>query len=165
MELSSQINIQSSAPVVYAGFWIRFLAMLIDGIIISFVQGIFLIPLIIIFGISGFFEDPEHVSEGALFAAIGSYIFFGLFFYLAIWLYYALMESSSYGATLGKLALGLRVTDMIGNRMSFGRASGRYFGKIVSGLILNIGYIIAAFTDKKQALHDIMAGCLVIRKI
>jgi uncharacterized RDD family membrane protein YckC len=82
---------------------------------------------------------------------------------VAGWLYFALMESSAKGATLGKMALGLRVTDLSGNRISFGRATGRYFGKIVSGMIFSIGYIMAGFTQQKQALHDIMAGCLVVR--
>ena len=72
------------------------------------------------------------------------------------------MEASSKKATLGKMALGLIVTDVNGVRLSFGRASGRYFGKILSGLILNIGFIMAAFTEKKQALHDILAGTLVL---
>ena len=74
------------------------------------------------------------------------------------------MESSSKQATLGKLALGIVVTDLSGNRISFGRATGRYFGKIVSGMIMCIGYIMAGFTERKQALHDIMASCLVILK-
>ena len=72
------------------------------------------------------------------------------------------MESSSKQGTVGKMILNLRVVDMLGNRISFGRATGRFFGKILSGLILNIGYIMAAFTEKKQALHDMLAGCLVI---
>jgi len=80
------------------------------------------------------------------------------------WLYYALMESSKNQGTLGKMALGLKVTDMEGNRVSFGRATGRYFGKIISGMIMMIGYILAGLTEKKQALHDIMASCLVVKK-
>ena len=80
------------------------------------------------------------------------------------WLYFALMESSSKQATLGKMMIGVIVTDTDGNRISFGRASGRFFGKIVSWITLLIGYRMAAFTKRKQALHDIMAGCLVIRK-
>ena len=72
------------------------------------------------------------------------------------------MESSSKQATLGKLALGIVVTDLNGNRISFGRATGRYFGKIVSGMIFAIGYIMAGITERKQALHDIMASCLVV---
>jgi uncharacterized RDD family membrane protein YckC len=80
------------------------------------------------------------------------------------WLYFAAMESSSKQATLGKMAVGLYVTDMDGNRISFGRATGRYFGRIISGLILCIGYFMAGFTEKKQTLHDMMAGCLVLSK-
>ena len=74
------------------------------------------------------------------------------------------MESSRFQGTLGKLAVQIKVTDLDGNRISFGRATGRHFGKIVSGMILMIGYIMVAFTERKQGLHDIMAGCLVVRK-
>lgn len=80
------------------------------------------------------------------------------------WLYSAVMESSPAQATLGKMAMGIKVTDLDGRPISFGRATGRHFGKIISGLLLLIGYIMAAFTERKQALHDIMAGCLVVRK-
>jgi uncharacterized RDD family membrane protein YckC len=72
------------------------------------------------------------------------------------------MESSSRQATVGKIALGLRVTDLNGERITFLRATGRYFGKIISGMILYIGFIMAAFTEKRQALHDLMAECLVV---
>jgi uncharacterized RDD family membrane protein YckC len=81
------------------------------------------------------------------------------------WLYYSLLESSAWQATLGKKALGLEVTDLDGNRISFGRATGRFFAKFISWMILFIGYIMAGFTEKKQALHDILAGTLVIRKL
>ncbi|MGC1597749.1 MAG: RDD family protein, partial [Candidatus Acidiferrales bacterium] len=80
-------------------------------------------------------------------------------------LYYAWMESSQYQGTLGKMALGLTVTDLQGRRVTFARASGRFFAKIITGLIpLAIGYIMAGFTEKKQALHDMIASCLVLRK-
>ena len=79
------------------------------------------------------------------------------------WLYFALMESSARGATVGKLILGLRVVDDQGARISFLRATGRFFAKIISGIILLIGYIMAAFTDRKRALHDIIAGTLVVK--
>ena len=79
------------------------------------------------------------------------------------WLYFALMESSANQATLGKMAIGIKVTDMSGRRIGFGQATGRYFGKILSSMILLIGYIMAAFTEKKQALHDMLAGCLVVK--
>jgi uncharacterized RDD family membrane protein YckC len=80
------------------------------------------------------------------------------------WLYFALMESSSKQGTLGKMALSIMVTDVNGNRITFGRATGRYFGKFLSGLILYIGYIMVAFTEKKQGLHDMIAGTLVVNK-
>ena len=83
---------------------------------------------------------------------------------IAGWLYYALMESSSKQGTIGKQVMGIRVTDLEGNQISFGRASGRYFGKILSALILAIGYLMMLFTQKKQTLHDLMAGCMVVKK-
>jgi uncharacterized RDD family membrane protein YckC len=82
---------------------------------------------------------------------------------LVNWIYEAGMESSSRQATLGKMALGLKVTDIWGKRISFARATGRHFAKYLSGAILMIGYIMAAFTARKQALHDILAETLVPR--
>jgi len=81
------------------------------------------------------------------------------------WIYYAALESSVWQATIGKKVLGLTVTDLAGNRITFGRASGRFFGMLLSGFILGIGFLMAGFTERKQALHDMIAGCLVIRKI
>jgi uncharacterized RDD family membrane protein YckC len=160
---------QLQTAVMYGGFWLRFVAYIIDGLILSFAQGILLIPVFLILGLigytEGFFEDPDRLSDATAFAMIGFWIFFGLISMAIMWLYFALFESSDKQATPGKLALGLRVTDMYGNKITFGRATGRYFGKIFSGLILNIGYIMAGFTEKKQALHDIIAGCLVVRKL
>jgi len=80
------------------------------------------------------------------------------------WVYFAIMESSSTQGTLGKMALGIKVTDLEGSRVGFGKATGRHFGKIISALILLIGFIMVAFTQKKQGLHDMMAGCLVVNK-
>ena len=84
-------------------------------------------------------------------------------FLCAGWIYEAAMESSSKQATLGKMALRLKVTDEHGSRISFARASARYFSKILSRMILMIGYIMAGFTARKQALHDMIAGTLVVR--
>jgi uncharacterized RDD family membrane protein YckC len=83
---------------------------------------------------------------------------------LLTWAYYSGMESSPLQATIGKLVVGIYVTDLQGQRISFGRATGRWFGKIISGAILLIGYLMAGFTEKKQALHDMMARCLVLMK-
>ncbi|MCD4769814.1 MAG: RDD family protein, partial [Bacteroidales bacterium] len=148
--------------------WLRFVAYIIDDLIMGFVGFIVSLPFIggIIFSAIGIGEHADFDEKTALGVAgiIGSVV--GLVIVIAVmgWLYFALMESSKTQATLGKMALSLKVTDMEGNPISFGRATGRYFGKIISGMILYIGYILAGLTEKKQALHDMMAGCLVIRK-
>jgi uncharacterized RDD family membrane protein YckC len=78
--------------------------------------------------------------------------------------YFAWFESSKYQATLGKMALGIIVTDLKGQRMSFWRALGRNAGKVISHLLFNIGFILAGITPKKQALHDMLADSLVVMK-
>lgn len=83
---------------------------------------------------------------------------------VGVWLYFALQESSERQATIGKRAVGIYVTDLQGRRIAFGQATGRYFSKILSGLILDIGYIMVAFTEKKQGLHDMIASTLVMRR-
>jgi uncharacterized RDD family membrane protein YckC len=130
---------------MYAGFWRRLAAYLIDSILVSIVGGIL---LAILAGIGG---DGGAVI-GYLIWIVGSFV------------YYAVMESSEYQATVGKIALGIQVTDMNGNRVTFGRALGRNLAKILSALILYIGFIMAAFTARKQALHDIIANTLVVKK-
>lgn len=153
--------------VLPAGFWKRFLAYTIDGVILWIVSVVLFVPLLGLIGLGALgsynMEDLSS-STGLVIALISGYLVTILAIIIAGWLYYALMESSSKGATLGKMALGIRVTDMYGNRISFARASGRYFGKILSTLIFYIGFIMAAFTQQKQALHDILAGCLVVSK-
>jgi len=148
-------------PVLYAGFWRRFVAMIIDGLVFM--------PLILIVvltsGLLGIAMQPRVDLEGLA----GAFFTFGVIIFMCLlfvgnWLYHTAMESSHYQATLGKKALGIIVTDMNGNRISFARANGRFFGKWVSGMIMNIGYLMAAFTEKKQALHDLLAGCLVVMK-
>ena len=77
------------------------------------------------------------------------------------WLYYTLMESSAKQATLGKMACGLVVVDVHGRRISFGRATGRYFAKIISGLVCCIGYIVIGSDERKRGWHDSIAKTLV----
>lgn len=79
------------------------------------------------------------------------------------WLYEALLTSSRWQGTLGKKLLNLRVTDLAGNPVSFGRATARYFGKILSGMTMYIGFIMVAFTERKQGLHDLLASTQVLR--
>ncbi len=129
----------------YAGFWKRFAAWIIDFIILS----IFSIPLSLIL-----VSVPPP---------LGSFISYPISILISA-LYYGLQESSVHQATIGKRALGIIVTDDDGNRISFGRAAGRDLAKIISGLTLGIGFLIIGFTEKKQGLHDIIVGCLVINK-
>lgn len=144
---------------VYGGFWIRVVAYIIDAIILG-VAGSVVGGLL---GVSSGFAEAlsaaqgEAIAAGAQLASAGISIVMG-------WLYYAIMESSGSQATVGKLAFGYVVTDLSGNRISFARATGRYFAKILSSLILLIGYIMVAFTDRKQGLHDMIAGTLVTKK-
>ena len=151
----------------YAGFWKRFAAFLIDAILLSIVQFLVFMPALAMLGIGIFSSamgEDAGPGMGLIVLALGAYFFAIMLNVIIGWLYYALMESSARGATIGKMALSIHVTDLQGNRITFGRATGRYFGKIVSSMILMIGYIMAGFTDKKQALHDMMAGCLVVNR-
>ncbi len=154
--------------VVYAGFWVRFLAFLIDNAVIGIGFVLILIPLIFLTGLGGFIGEI-HPNEDM--NDVGIFMLYGLLFLAATvsllltWLYHALMESSEWQATLGKKVLGLVVTDMAGRRVSFGRATGRHFAKIITNMVpAFIGYIMAGFTERKQAMHDMIAGCLVLRR-
>lgn len=139
----------------YAGFWLRFLAAMLDGFIV--IVGSFIIGFIIGFvsnlllAISDIF--PEGYSE----------MLINMISVVGVWIYFSLMESSSWGATFGKRIVGIRVVDQSGNRITFARASGRHFAKYISGFFtLSIGYLMAGFTKQKQALHDKVASCLVV---
>ena len=144
--------------MVYGGFWIRVGAYLIDGIILFIAQSI----IFAVFGISIFGASTlAPGSEDAL--ATGAGLMANLISIVMGWLYFSVLESGAWQATLGKKALGLVVTDTSGSRISFGRATGRYFGKILSSLILLIGFIMVAFTERKQGLHDMIASTLVVK--
>jgi uncharacterized RDD family membrane protein YckC len=156
----------------YAGFWLRFVAYIIDQFVIGIAGFIIAVPIILgiiafgfnlkdIHGASDFFTNNGLLMVGGI---VGMVLLAILFSVVMKWLYYALMESSKYGGTLGKMALSLKVVDLEGNKISFGRATGRYFSRIITNMTFLIGYIIAGFTAKKQALHDLIASCLVIRK-
>lgn len=151
-------------PIGYAGFWLRFVAWFIDRIILGVTFSFISFPLMAATTMRGWMARPPQSPEEllAFFSAISKIAILAVVFN---WLYFALLESSAWQATIGKKTLGLEVTDMAGHRISFARATGRYFGKLISGLILMIGFIMAGFTAQKQALHDMMAGCLVMRKI
>lgn len=137
----------------YASFWKRLGAMLIDGIGLLIVVGIPLWILNMVLG--GLMGNMGKALGGLIDLVVRTVVY---------WLYFAYMESSEYQATLGKKLLGLQVTDLEGNRISFARATGRYFAKILSAIIFLVGYFMAAFTERKQGLHDILAKTLVLDK-
>lgn len=141
-----------AGAAIHAGFWRRCAAYLIDAIVLAAIGWV--IGMLLLLGGLGAGGDSQALAGGvllnyAVMVAVG-------------WLYYSLQESSAAQATLGKRALDLKVTDDYGRRIGFGRASARFFGKIVSSLILGIGYLLAGWTVRKQALHDMLAGTLVV---
>ncbi len=162
----------ASVPARYAGFWVRLVAIFVDGLVLA-------IPTWILFGAAFFssgilrhfpqgnMNDPQAAAQAATTMMIRVFPrLLGAWLVLIVlqWLYSALMESSPKQGTLGKMAMSLRVADLQGRRLSFGHATGRFFSKLVSGLIpFGIGFIMAGFTAKKQALHDMIAGTLVFR--
>jgi uncharacterized RDD family membrane protein YckC len=147
----------------YAGFWKRFLAAIFDTVLVIVVAG----PVAIILGIilgSSIGSLVGLLENNDFFPAVFSAVFFfiaGIFLVLR-WLYFAIMESSSHQGTVGKVLMGIRVTDINGNRISFWRATLRHFAKMLSAMVYYLGYLMIGFTEKKQGLHDIIAGCLVV---
>jgi uncharacterized RDD family membrane protein YckC len=128
----------------YAGFWKRLIAYVLDTVILFI---------------------PLTISAAIVQAIFGSDSPLSLLAVIVVcWLYYALQESSAKQATIGKQALGIAVVDLNGQRISFGKASGRFFGKYLSSFTLLIGFLMAAFTEKEQALHDLISGCLVVNR-
>jgi uncharacterized RDD family membrane protein YckC len=162
------VSAQAAAPPRYAGFWLRFVAHLIDGVILGI--PFFLIVMLPIFALGGLHFLVRRGAVGPPDPAFVAAVFLRFFFAIALfvvaqWLYFAGMESSARQATFGKAAMSLRVTGLAGQHLTFGHATGRYFAKIISGLIpLGIGYFMAGFTEKKQALHDMIASTLVLRE-
>ena len=157
--------------MVYAGFWKRFAAAWIDCLVT--------VPIWMIFGhiyadlylddfvtsvLAEGVTDPDSIAEEVNYRYGVGQVYVMLISLAGAWIYYSVFESSKKQGSLGKLAVGIRVTDLHGNRIGFVRASGRYFGKYISATIIGIGYLMAAFTKRKQGLHDLMAGCLVVRQ-
>lgn len=152
----------------YAGFWLRFVAYLIDAVLLMIIYTALIVIIVFASGIATMLRNlpanptPDMFFRGAVILAI---LVLGVVTTVITWIYYAWMESSHTQGTFGKMALGLIVTDMQYRPISFARASGRFFARFITGLIpLFIGYIMIAFTAKKQALHDMIASCLVLRK-
>ena len=126
----------------YAGFWIRLIAYIIDAIILG--AGTY--PMIQVLASMGIGDHSANIMSIAI-----------------SWMYFAVFESSVWMASPGKKAMGLIVTDEQGERITVGRATRRYFAKILSVLLLGLGIVMIAFTARKQGLHDKMFHTLVLR--
>ncbi len=156
-----------AAPTVpYGGFWIRFLAHLIDHVILSAVAAplFFIMVLPAIVRIAREAEQNQEPPSPELIVTILS----SVFVYIALafvgqWLYDALLTSSSWQGTIGKRVLRLKVVDEAGNRIGFGRATGRFFAKILSSMFFCIGFIMIGFTERKRGLHDMLASTVVMK--
>lgn len=154
-----------TSKTMLASFWQRFTAWFIDSMVLT--VGIFVmwISELMVLGTFGAVLQPEEGSQlFEIMGNTGSLVLLSTSFVVP-WIYYATMESSFKQATIGKMALSIIVTDIQGKRLSFWRASGRYFGKLLSTLILMIGFLMVFFTKNRQALHDIIAQCLVVSKM
>ncbi len=152
-------SINTFAPE-YAGFWIRFVAAFLDGILLRICQFAVLLPIRLLAGLPMF----DNNAPGAAPATVAIVLLFEFLFQTATgWLYEAYMTSGPKQATFGKMAVGIVVVDYNGNRLTFGRATGRHFAKIVSAITLCVGFLMVAFTEKKQGLHDMIASTLVVK--
>ncbi|MGH8126026.1 MAG: RDD family protein [Rhodanobacteraceae bacterium] len=155
-----ELPIHTDAPLLYAGFWRRVVAWFIDLLIVSVVACV----LVLAFGT--WLIVPWAMLGGAHGSATARLVDIAMlpFGCVVVWLYYAVCESSRWQATFGKLLLRLRVIDEYGARIDFARASGRFFGKFASTAVLCLGFLLAAWSVRKQALHDFMAYCCVVRR-
>jgi len=149
--------VAKAVRTVYAGFWLRAVAFMIDNLILGFAFAIVMasdVPL--------FLNIPSlnalKIGQFPPVTKLGIFVM-----YLMMWLYFTFFEASSWQATPGKRILRLYVADLNGRPLTLARAALRNVARIISGVLL-IGYLIAGFTEKKQALHDIVAGCLVLRR-
>jgi len=164
-------------PTRYASFFKRFIAHLVDVVLVHLLIAMLVIPVALMFVSGGILSrcisiEPWNITPGAdpleilemtvemipvLFIVMWIVIFSSLY-----WLYFAIFESSPRQATPGKMMLGLFVTDIHGRRISFLKALGRTLGKVLSKAFCYLGYILALFTDRSQALHDLLANTLVL---
>ena len=140
---------QAAVAQPAAGFWRRFFAWWIDSWVVSIAFAL------VLAGLLGGFDAVEQHEASAGVVLIGAVVG---------WLYSTLLECSSWQGTVGKRLIGIKVTDFAGRRISFGKAGLRTVCKLLSAIALCIGFLMAGFTRRKQALHDMITGCLVVRR-
>jgi len=150
-DTTAAAGVLPAGPAIHAGFWRRGAAYFMDGFIVGVIGWI--AGMVLLLGLA---------FSGSISAVITGVMLNYAVVMIIYWLYFALQESSATQATLGKRAMGIKVTDERGGRISFARATGRFFGKILSALVANIGFMLAGWTERKQALHDFLASTLVV---
>ncbi|WP_369942699.1 RDD family protein [Xanthomonas medicagonis] len=160
--LAAEPQFVAGGEVVQAGFWKRTAAYLIDGTLVGIVSQ--MVQMVLLIGFFGFSAlgsgSPDFNNPGGIIMLVMVYLL-----PLAMTaLYFGMFHASAKQATLGKMAVGIKVVRSDGRRISLGRGIGRYFGFLVSSLTLCIGFLMAAFTERKQALHDMMCDTLVVDK-
>ena len=148
-----------ASDVVYAGFWSRFAARVIDHFVVAVPVGFF--GAFLLGSVASMYQGGPTPDDGAV---IGAVVVFYALPLLANFVYFSAMHSSSLQATLGKLALGIKVTDAQGDRLGFGQAAARWFAALLSWLTFCVGFILAGFTERKRALHDMLANTQVVDK-
>ncbi len=163
--------------LIYAPFWRRFLAFLIDYLILAVFTLFWTIPFVHILFLKNLrllppkpkeqFVQIMNYSNNGLFNSVSNLLIYffvtaSLITILIAWIYFAAMESSKKQATLGKLTFGIKVTGLSGERITFGKATLRFFARFISAFPLGAGFLMALFTNKKQALHDLLAETLVL---
>lgn len=157
-QLKENAEITSASIIRYAGFWRRFGAVFIDGIIMYVAN----LPIGLLFGLlmPAMSSAQKDITSPLFWPSVGIMYVLQLFIPAC----YVIIMLGKYGATLGKKAVGIKVVMSDGSPITYGRSTGRYFATILSGLIMNIGYIMAAFDEEKRALHDHMCNTRVIYK-
>lgn len=149
--------------VRYAGFWRRFVAALIDGIVVGpiwfVLSGIYDFAAITLLESTAFAPDGAALARALWLSSAGRWLLLAL----VVFLYFVLMESTTRGASLGKMLLRIRVARADGTRTGLGRSLVRTALKPVSALPLMLGFIIAGWNREKRALHDLLSGCVVVR--
>jgi uncharacterized RDD family membrane protein YckC len=135
----------------YGGFWIRFAATAVDTVVL-------LIPMRLVSFLYRLATPPTNELEKMIIDLLDSGMALTIW-----WVYTAVLLSSSWQATVGKKVCGLRVVDYEGRRVTFGRATGRYFASFLSSLTLGFGFFMIAWTRRRQSLHDFVASTLVVK--
>jgi uncharacterized RDD family membrane protein YckC len=171
---SPDFSSAAPSPAQYAGFWLRVPAAMVDLIILAIPLAMAVSYLSVVMGSwRAFLELHPGQSPQEIVAAFGRPYLFAIlcFFIITGWLYFAFFESSPWQGTLGKKFIGLSVADLHGNRVTFARASGRFFAgrflahaPFIGSLYIAVDCICAGLTSRKQALHDLFSGCLVLRR-